>query len=96
MKIIAAALATIIATGASAQNQNCGPAVDLLQRLQGEYGEYATMRGLMESGDLLFIFANPETGSWSAVTASPTGIACLRAFGEAYEPMAVPAPGEDM
>ena len=94
--MIAAALAILTATGAAAQQSNCGPALDLLQVLQDRYGEVAQSRGLMGSGDLLFIFANPETGSWSVVTASPSGIACLRASGEAFEVMAPPIPGEDM
>lgn len=96
MKAIAAALATLIATGAAAQQSNCGPALDLLAQLQGRYGEVAQARGLMGTGDLLFVFANPETGSWSVVTASPAGVACLRAAGDAFEVMAPPIPGEDM
>lgn len=85
MRIALAALAvlvTIASSTASAQGVPCGPSQALTARLAGEYGEAVTGGGIDAAGRLLRIFANAETGTWTAVVTSPEGLSCIVSSGE--------------
>ncbi len=60
-----------------------------LDRLVGflaqTYGERPVSAGLQANGQLLQIFASSDTGTWTAVTTSPAGLACVVATGRAWE-----------
>jgi hypothetical protein len=49
------------------------------------YGEKPVSAGLQANGQLLQIFASNDTGSWTAVTTSPAGLACVVAMGRYWE-----------
>jgi hypothetical protein len=49
------------------------------------FRESVVMRGISSSGDLLEVWTNPETGTWSVTTTSPNGVICMRDFGEGFE-----------
>jgi hypothetical protein len=53
------------------------------------------MMGLSASGAVIEMFANDETGTWTATVTGPDGNTCLVASGRAFESMAAPAPGID-
>jgi hypothetical protein len=49
------------------------------------YGEKPVSAGLQANGQLLQIFASQDTGTWTAVTTSPAGLACVVATGRGWE-----------
>jgi len=86
MKCLAAALVVSLAMPALAQQQGspCAPREYMLQRLAGVYGE--VLQAIMiATGNVVEIFANLETGTWSFVVTLPNGQSCLVGSGVAYE-----------
>ena len=67
----------------------CAPLKDVVSFLSDEYGETLRSRGVAGS-DMLIIFTNPDTGTFSALTMTPDGVACLRVSGEGWEEFAPP------
>lgn len=63
----------------------CGPRDVIVKTLAEEYREQPIGAGLSRQGPLVTIFANPETGSWTAVAAFPDGSACIMDTGEGWE-----------
>jgi hypothetical protein len=53
--------------------------------LSQTYGEKPVSAGLQANGQLLQIFASRDTGTWTAVTTSPAGLACVVATGRGWE-----------
>jgi hypothetical protein len=53
--------------------------------LAQSYGERPVSAGLQANGQLLQIFASRDTGTWTAVTTSPAGLACVVATGRGWE-----------
>lgn len=85
MKLIATtALAALLACPAYAA-PNCAPRDNVIERLEGRYGESRQGIGVARQGAVMEIFANTETGSWTIVVTLPTGMACLVATGQSYE-----------
>lgn len=78
-------LALAVPMAASAQ-QNCASYSAVRERLIENYQENVQSRGLFVGGQgILEIWANAETGTWTAVTIDPNGIACVRGSGEGFE-----------
>jgi hypothetical protein len=94
MKYLLAAVLSIAAMPAFSAPQ-CGERSNILAQLAGKYGESRRMMGLSASGAVIEMFANDETGSWTATVTGPDGNTCLVASGRAFEAMAAPAPGID-
>lgn len=79
-----APLALLIAAAAPAvanEQLPCTKFDHLAGFLADTYGERQVSAGLQSNGQLLQIFSSPETGSWTAVTTSPAGMACVVATG---------------
>ena len=93
MKYILAAVLSIAAMPALSAPQ-CGERLNILAQLAGKYGESRRMMGLGVNG-VTEIFANDETGTWTATVTGTDGNTCLVASGRAFEAMAAPAPGVD-
>ena len=92
-----AALIWLFAANAvMAQGQNCGPRDAVLTRLAEGYGETRQSVGLVQGGAVMEIFANLDTGSWSAIVTRPGGISCFVASGQAFERITeeLPASGD--
>jgi hypothetical protein len=81
--------AALAANGAQAQNQsrNCAPRDAVLERLASSYGETRQSIGLGTNNAVVETFASLETGSWTIVVTQPSGISCLVASGQAFEPV---------
>lgn len=79
MKLAALALVAT-ATSASAQTQ-CAGTADVLAMFASEWGEYISGEGLSEAG-LLQVLSNPDTGTWTLIISTPSGISCMVASGE--------------
>ena len=79
---IAAALAAF-SLPAFAQPQ-CASREQVVTILTEKFQEAPQMRGMTESGSMIEIWANPETGSWTAVVSHPDGRSCIAADGGAF------------
>ena len=84
------AVAGLSAGAAAGEPSACGDARAVERLLHGSYGEFKISAGLQQNGELLQIFASPDTGSWTAVTTSPQGVSCVLATGRRW----VDAPGK--
>ncbi len=75
----------------------CGPREPAVEHLNNNYGESLQIQALMANGEVLEIFANIETGSWTAIGSNPNGTSCLLADGQNFTRLDLePAPqGED-
>lgn len=78
-------------TEAIAAQRACHKYDRIAQHLEKKYSETPTSRGLQTNGNLLQVFAS-ESGSWTIVTTSPSGIACILAAGKAWDGATVKAP----
>ncbi|MBC7155746.1 MAG: hypothetical protein H5U19_14305 [Rhodobacteraceae bacterium] len=58
--------------------------------LSGKHGESPAARGMTRGSELLEMWANRDTGSWSLLITRPDGITCLVQAGQNFD--AVPAP----
>jgi hypothetical protein len=94
MRYILAAALSIAAMPALSAPQ-CGERLNILAQLAGKYGESRRMMGLAANGAVIEMFANDETGTWTATVTGTDGNTCLVASGRAFEAMAAPAPGVD-
>lgn len=86
-------LALAFATPAAAQT--CAPYDAVSAALASSYGETLQTRALARSGYMLEIWANTETGTWTALAIGPDMIACQIDDGDAFELHAIPQ-GERM
>ena len=70
---------------------NCAPHDTVVEMLQTRYGEVRQAVALNSRNQVIEIFADPTTGSWTITATRPDGITCLIVAGEAYMPIP-PAP----
>lgn len=84
----------ILATHAAHAATQCGPRDQVLPALQQKYGEARTGMGLIGTAQVMEIFTNPETGSWTITASLPDGVTCLVASGEHYESVTDPLPAK--
>lgn len=84
--LIAAALALLPAAAAAQSPPICMP-IDELQAALKKHNETPLLRALMDSGNIMLIFASPDGSGWTAVVVAPTGAACVGAMGVALKMM---------
>lgn len=70
---------------AQAQGGLCGQRDQVIAQLKGVHGESRQSVGLQRNARVMETYANPETGTWTIIVSSPTGVACLVAAGEAFQ-----------
>jgi hypothetical protein len=81
----AAAPRPAAAAGGEEGRLPCTGFAHLADFLAEAYGERPVSAGLQSDGQVLQIFSSPESGSWTAVTTSPSGLACVVATGRHWE-----------
>lgn len=74
----------LVGSPALAQMQ-CGGYADATAFLQEEYGERLVVQGLDGAGNVIAMFANPDTGTWTAFIVYPDGKACMASSGDSFE-----------
>lgn len=79
-----ALVSLLIGSPAFAQMQ-CGGYADAVAHLSERYGESLTMQGVDGGGNVIAMFANPDTGTWTALIVYPDGTACMASSGQAFE-----------
>jgi hypothetical protein len=77
------------AAGAGAQTQivrmPCHDYAEIARQLQATYEEAPVSLGLQTDGNVLQVFSSKRTGSWTIVSTSPGGLACVLAAGQHWE-----------
>lgn len=91
--LAAAAIASVslIAVAPPAASQGmCLPTRDVATRLKQTFGEVPSAGGLTEDGNLLQVYASIEGQSWTLVLTTPSGVSCVLAAGESWNPAVKP------
>ena len=69
--------ALFIPVPAAAEREGCAPFTTADSNLQRTHGEYQVFIGVTQRGDLLTIYLNSETETWTAIAVHPQGnMAC--------------------
>lgn len=79
-----ALVSMLIGSPAFAQMQ-CGGYADAVAFLDEQYGESLTVQGLDGAGNIIAMYSNPDTGTWTAFVVTPDGRACMVASGGDFE-----------
>ena len=95
---LAAAALCLAATTATALAQTAAPRLchdhhQLAQALQDRYREVPVSFGLQTDGQLVQVFASPETGTRTILATRPDGLACILSAGNHYEQRSLEIPG---
>jgi hypothetical protein len=94
MKLLLAGALTISAFPALPQ-AFCAPRTDAIAMLAEGYGETREAIALGAAGQVVEVFANLDTRTWTILITGANGIACLAASGQNYErTWAPPAAGD--
>jgi hypothetical protein len=81
----------LLATGAEAQTTPSGTALpchdyrEIARQLGATYEETPVSLGLQSDGNLLQVFASARSGTWTIVSTTPNGFACVIAAGRNWE-----------
>jgi len=86
----AAVALAILATPAAAQV--CLPLPVVIEGLADAVGEMPAARGLTPDGNIVTLWANPITGTWTLTVTCPDGRTCLLGAGIALETIAARLP----
>ncbi len=84
MAAFSAIVSVCLGSQAIAQPQ-CGGYADAVAHLSTAYGESIVVRGIDGAGAVVEMFANPDTGTWTALIVQPDGTACMVAAGGDFE-----------
>ena len=87
MRLLTAAVLISLAAPAAAQSPPICMPIDELQAALKKHNETPLLRALIDSGNVLLIFASPDGSGWTAVVVAPTGVACVGAMGVALKMM---------
>ncbi len=79
-----ALVSLLIGSPAFAQMQ-CGGYADAVAFLHERYGEALMVQGIDGAGNVIAMFANPDTGTWTAFIVYPDGTACMASSGTGFE-----------
>ena len=88
----ALALATT-APPAEAQSGRCAPRAQVLEMLEGRFGETRRAIGLTSSASVMELYASDDSGRWSLVVTLPSGLSCLVGAGTGFETELAPVAG---
>ncbi len=70
----------------------CGERDAVIEHLSSRFGETLRSLGVQHGQGLIEIFANADSGSWTILLTTPSGISCLMAAGEAWRALEVSEP----
>jgi hypothetical protein len=89
---LAAAIFVLWPTATWPQQPPCAPYEDVSKALASEYGEAVMERGLSQAGVMVEWWGNSATGTWTILTITAAGVACIVQAGELFETLPVGAP----
>lgn len=82
--LLAAAVASLAAVPASAQQTVCGDRNEIVSRLEKGYQETTSGLGLSANGGIVELYTS-EKGTWTLMLTQPNGVSCLIAAGDNWE-----------
>jgi hypothetical protein len=92
--LVALMLGVCAAPAYAQQGAFCGPRERIVAQLADKHGETRRAVGLQQNMQVMELYANDGTGSWTIIVAMPTGVACLVAAGEAFQIAPPTVPGD--
>jgi hypothetical protein len=75
----------LLSSPARAQQMACAPLSRVIAGFAERFHEKPVSAGLQVNGQLFEIFASPDGATWTALTISPAGIACMVASGKNWQ-----------
>jgi hypothetical protein len=90
-RVVVTGVVALAALSAPALAAQCAPREQVVQHLAENYNEKPVGMGLSASGAMIVVFASPA-GTWSAVTVTPQGAACVLDVGDGWTDLSQ-APG---
>ncbi len=72
----------LVSSPAVAQQYVCGDREELVSRLETAYFEEQVAMGLDGNGRVVELYVSKETGTFSIIQTTPTGISCLMTAGD--------------
>lgn len=94
-RLLAAAAIAGFAAPAAAEPESqerrlpCHDAGEIHKQLSKKYDEAPVAFGLQTNGNLLQIYASADKGTWTVISTSPAGLACIVAAGKSWESLPV-------
>jgi hypothetical protein len=87
LKIALVLTAALIVPMAAAQaGTPCSKRTDVIAELSKKYQETPVAIGLASNGNLLEVLTSNDGTTWTIIQTAPTGIACMVAAGEGWQP----------
>lgn len=78
--------AFFMAAPAAADEAGCTGNAEMVAALAAKYGESRAGYGIGNRGALIEIYVNDESGSWTLVVTSATGVSCAVIAGQLWQP----------
>lgn len=72
----------------------CAPRAEVVQALGQKYGEARRAMGIAGQSNVMEMFSNAATGTWTITATAPNGLMCLIASGSHLEFVTDPAPAK--
>jgi hypothetical protein len=86
----------ILAALLLAQQQPCGPTGMVEKRIHDQYGESIVGAGVVDGGSLVFLTANPDSGTFTIMLRRPDGMTCVLMGGTGYATQEALKKGTDL
>ncbi|MDX6750928.1 hypothetical protein SH611_13990 [Geminicoccaceae bacterium 1502E] len=93
---LAGGIAGLAGAAPAAAQLACGKYDELRSYLADTFNEQPSSFGLNDDGTVLQLFASPGTGTWTMLTVSPAGTACVVATGRAWQDQAIETAGREL
>jgi hypothetical protein len=87
-----AALAVVALVAPGQAQVPCAPRELMVRGLAEKHGEARVGIGLAANGQVVEIWRNPVTGTWTITASTPAGVMCMVASGEGFEDLLEPMP----
>ncbi len=78
-------LAIVGCSPAHAQVQQCLPYPAFVQTMADVFGETRHMLGVVSGEQIVLLFANPETGTWTFAYTDTSGVTCMVSSGTNFD-----------
>ena len=87
---LAAVLGLAMCSPVAAQ-PNCADRDQMVTKLSEKFGETQQSYGLTPNNNIIEMFANQESGTWTALLTTSTGKSCMMASGTAFRNVQKPS-----
>ncbi len=83
-------VSTLVVTSATAGPASCGPFANVMAKLAGDNHQKLLFTGLSTDGTTVWMMANPDGSSGTAIVKTATDQACIVALGPGWAPGSQP------